>query len=428
MEKPTLRAYAWPNPDGGLSIAWVVPRTIERDPRWIANMYGRHGGGFLPFGSLEDRRARADYEQACKKFSKLFGVACELRWGEAPPAYGKVGGKVLEKHLGSDAQDFRKIHKHAHAIDRLVTELEDRDKPIAKKRASTRARAAGKWLPFSPEVSVELSPVTVPGNYGKKHTFRVWALSEIPGEPLLGRFSPKRPSDKAGWVYLLGPVAGGPWSLQQIHSEELRMSRNPSNFRGLNIGSSIEGRFFLTLAQVQAILAEAEAACFAHEDCRANLALGCACKAKRKKPGRSSGAVVDTSSWDTPRNRETSKKEMAAWLSDPPEHAFVYYSEDMREVRNGMGVKMGDIVSRGKVARKLNGGRSQSIRVRGTNGVVYVGNCNLTGGTYCRLRRAAGQERCVAHDDCRADARLGIACLRASTKASARVGKSRKKG
>lgn len=416
MEKPTLRAYAWPNPDGGLSIAWVVPRTIERDPRWISNMYGRHGGGFLPFGSLGDRRVRADYVQACKKFSKLFGVACELRWGEAPPAYGKVGGKVLEKHLGSDAQDFRKIHKHARAIDRLVTELEDRDKPIAKKPIK-KGRVGGAG-PFSPETSVELTPVTVLGNYSRKHTFRVWAL----GGPQWNWWPPQTaPADVSGafYVYMLGPIAGGPWSLQAIQSQEL-------DRRGLNIGSSSEGRFVLTPAQVQAILAEAKAACFEHEDCRANLALGCACKAKRKKPGRASGTTE--SSWDTPRNREMSKKEIAAWLSDPPEHAFVYYSKDMREVRNWMGVKMGDIVAKGKVAWKLNGGRSQSIRVQGTNGMVYVGNCNLTGGTYCRLRRAAGQERCVAHDDCRADARLGIACLRASTKASARVGKARKKG
>jgi len=412
MEKPTLRAYAWPNPDGGLSIAWEAPKQLQRDPRWIANMYGRHGGGFLPFSSLEDRRVRADYAQACKKFSKLFGVACELRWGEAPPAYGKVGGKVLEKHLGSDAQDFRKIHKHARAIDRIVTELEDRDKPIAKKPVK-KGRAGGL---LSPETSVELSPVTVWGNYNKGYTFRVWALSEIPST---SNSTVPWTRDKAGWIYMLGPVVGGPWSLQAIQSQKL-------DRRGLNIGSSSEGRFVLTPAQVQAILAEAKAACFEHEDCRANLALGCACKAKRNKQGRSSGTTE--SSWDTPRNREASKKEMAAWLSDPPEHAFVYYSEDMREVRNWMGVKMGDIVAKGKVARKLNGGRSQSIRVRGTNGVVYVGNCNLTGGTYCRLRRAAGQERCVAHDDCRADARLGIACLRASTKASARARAKRGRG
>lgn len=410
-QKPVLHAYAWPGPEGGLSIAWDAPPQLARDPRWIANMYGRHGGGFLPFSSLADKRVRADYEQACKTFSKKFGVVCTMHWGQAPPAYGHVGGRVLEKHLGSDAQDFRSIHRHARAIDRLVTGLEDRDKPIAKKPVKKGRTAGSQKIVggiLSPETSVELTPVTVVGNYGKKHTFRVWAL----GGPHWNWWPPSAaPKDVSGahYIYLLGPIAGGPMSLQAIESQQLHL-------RGLNIGSSSAGRFVLSPAQVQAILAEAKAACFEHEDCRANLALGCACRAKCKKPGRSNG--TDTSSWDTPANRALSKKEIDTWLSDPPEHAFVYYSEDMREVRNWMGVKMGDIVARGKVARKLNGGRSQSIRVRGTNGVLYVGNCNLTGGTYCRLRKAAGQERCTEHDDCWADPRLGIACMQARTKAA----------
>jgi hypothetical protein len=91
MSRPVLRAYAWPAAEGGLSIAWVAPAKVARDPRWIMNMYGRHGGGFSPFGSLGDVRIRADYEEACEKFSAMFGVACELRWGEAPPR-GRAGG------------------------------------------------------------------------------------------------------------------------------------------------------------------------------------------------------------------------------------------------------------------------------------------------------------------------------------------------
>lgn len=86
------------------------------------------------------------------------------------------------------------------------------------------------------------------------------------------------------------------------------------------------------------------------------------------------------------RNRATSDREIAEWLANPPEKALVYYSDDMRSVHNWMGVKMGDIVRVGKVTRRF-GGKVQAVGVRGTNGVGYHGICNLTGGTYCKLRR-----------------------------------------
>jgi hypothetical protein len=37
------------------------------------------------------------------------------------------------------------------------------------------------------------------------------------------------------------------------------------------------------------------------------------------------------------------------------------------------------------------GGKRQNITVRGTNNVMYAGVCNLTGGTYCRLKRIKGR-------------------------------------
>lgn len=139
MRVPVLRGYAWPGPEGGLSIAWDAPPTLARDPRWIAQMYGRHGGGFSPFGSLEDARLKTDYEQACIKFAKMFRIACELHWGEEMPAEvmrGRAAGAIKAEHLGADARDFRKIqrqvkylHRHARRIDQLIVELQRRDEP-----------------------------------------------------------------------------------------------------------------------------------------------------------------------------------------------------------------------------------------------------------------------------------------------------------
>lgn len=135
MEAPVLRGYAWPHPEGGLSIVWEAPPTLARDPRWKAQMYGRHGGGFSPFGSLSHGAIKADYEQACVKFARMFRIPCELHWGTPAPGYGPSGrasGRLVIRgeHLDADAEDFRSIRRHARAIDRLVVELQRRDKPV----------------------------------------------------------------------------------------------------------------------------------------------------------------------------------------------------------------------------------------------------------------------------------------------------------
>jgi len=115
----------------------------------------------------------------------------------------------------------------------------------------------------------------------------------------------------------------------------------------------------------------------------------------RKELGHASGkkgaaaSKKGASAGSEERNRETSRKEIDAWMKSPPDRALVYYNDKLTEVSNWMGVKMGDIVHRGKVQSRWSGGRVQAIRVRGTNGASYHGVCNLTGGNYCRLRRMA---------------------------------------
>ena len=37
------------------------------------------------------------------------------------------------------------------------------------------------------------------------------------------------------------------------------------------------------------------------------------------------------------------------------------------------------------------GGKVVSIRMRGKNGAHYAGRCNLSSGTYCRLRKMKGK-------------------------------------
>jgi hypothetical protein len=93
-----------------------------------------------------------------------------------------------------------------------------------------------------------------------------------------------------------------------------------------------------------------------------------------------------------PSNVAKSKLEVYEFLHNPPERAFAYYSDNMREIHTFMGHKLGDIVWRGVVMRRGfgGGGKTQAIRVRGINGVMYHGNCNLSSGQYCRLRRMSG--------------------------------------
>ncbi len=88
-----------------------------------------------------------------------------------------------------------------------------------------------------------------------------------------------------------------------------------------------------------------------------------------------------------PTNRAKEALAVHEFMRDKPEHVFAYYSNDMRTVQLwSKKSTVGDIVWRGARHRRM-GGEVQAIRVRGYNGVMYHGICNLTGGTYCRLRR-----------------------------------------
>jgi hypothetical protein len=100
-------------------------------------------------------------------------------------------------------------------------------------------------------------------------------------------------------------------------------------------------------------------------------------------------------------NRAKGKLEVHRFLEHPPERLFAYYSGDARvgdNIHTWMGDRLGTIVHRGKETRPL-GGRVVNIRVRGINGFLYAGRCNLSSGTYCNLRKMATQPRHSRHRD-----------------------------
>jgi hypothetical protein len=88
-----------------------------------------------------------------------------------------------------------------------------------------------------------------------------------------------------------------------------------------------------------------------------------------------------------PTNAELSKLEIHDIMRNPPEKLFVYYDKEFRHVSTWMGDVVGTIVQRGRERRPM-GGRVVSVRVRAINGYTYLGTCNLSSGSYCRLRRS----------------------------------------
>lgn len=96
-----------------------------------------------------------------------------------------------------------------------------------------------------------------------------------------------------------------------------------------------------------------------------------------------------------PTNEERGLADQYRWLVDVPEHAFLYYDPAMTQVTGFMGDARGRIVWKGAVQRKFGGGRSQAIRVEGTNGASYHGVANLTGGNYVRLRLVKAEARAL---------------------------------
>ena len=89
-------------------------------------------------------------------------------------------------------------------------------------------------------------------------------------------------------------------------------------------------------------------------------------------------------------NDEKAQIEDYEWRVFPPSRYFGYYDKAMTKITGFMGNLLGRIVYKGPVTRAFSGKR-QNVTVRGTNNVMYSGICNLTGGTYCRLKRIKGK-------------------------------------
>jgi hypothetical protein len=92
-----------------------------------------------------------------------------------------------------------------------------------------------------------------------------------------------------------------------------------------------------------------------------------------------------------PTNEEMGKLEVYEFTHHPPEKLFAYYSSDMKRITSWMGDVLGTITHVGRERRPM-GGRVVSVRVQAINGLSYVGQCNLSSGSYCRLRRSTGRK------------------------------------
>jgi hypothetical protein len=96
-----------------------------------------------------------------------------------------------------------------------------------------------------------------------------------------------------------------------------------------------------------------------------------------------------------PSNRAKGKTELYEFMAYPPGQLFAYYKGDANvgdAITTFMGDVLGHVVWRGTVTKPL-GGRRVAIRMKGKNGFVYGGNCNLSSGTYCRLKMLSNQKR-----------------------------------
>jgi hypothetical protein len=90
-----------------------------------------------------------------------------------------------------------------------------------------------------------------------------------------------------------------------------------------------------------------------------------------------------------PSNRAKGHLEKYEFMANPPDQIFAYYKDSAKVgelITNWMGQRLGVVIHRGTERRPM-GGRVVSIRMKGDNGVTYGGNCNLSSGTYCRLKR-----------------------------------------
>src|SRR5690348_1144288 len=90
------------------------------------------------------------------------------------------------------------------------------------------------------------------------------------------------------------------------------------------------------------------------------------------------------------RNRETSAREVAEFISNPPARYMAYISSDHKRVITWMGDTLGTITRYSEYRTPTFGWPSTraAIRVRGINGREYFGTFYVSSGDYCRLQAA----------------------------------------
>lgn len=88
-------------------------------------------------------------------------------------------------------------------------------------------------------------------------------------------------------------------------------------------------------------------------------------------------------------NDARAKLELYDFVHEKPERYFAYYRDNAAAgelIVNWTGLTLGRIESAGAIWTSNFGDKRRSVRVRGVNGVTYIGTAQLSNGTYVRLR------------------------------------------
>jgi hypothetical protein len=88
-----IRLYVWASHGGGLSVVWAGWERLDRAMMSFV-LFGRYGGGWAPFGRLDDA-ARAKYAEGARRFTERYGVPVELLYGVAPPEVEAISCDAL---------------------------------------------------------------------------------------------------------------------------------------------------------------------------------------------------------------------------------------------------------------------------------------------------------------------------------------------
>lgn len=116
---------------------------------------------------------------------------------------------------------------------------------------------------------------------------------------------------------------------------------------------------------------------------------------------------MDDSSWNTEKNRATSKQEVEEFVADPPANYFAYVKvtgipytpfyqgrHDRTYHACEVTTWMGDLLAKGSVGpayRSNMGDTRRSVDCVGVNGIEYYGTFYEGAGDYCRLYARKGQ-------------------------------------